>query len=57
MKLLNIIRSEPDDTTTPFIESFSKNEGAKNVALYEGDIDWSALVDDIFSYDKVVCWW
>jgi hypothetical protein len=57
MKLLNIIRSEPDETTKTFIESFSKDEGAKKVALYEGDIDWSSLVDDIFSYDKVVCWW
>jgi hypothetical protein len=57
MKLLNIIRSEPDDTTKTFIESFSKDEGAKKVVLYEGNIDWSELVDDIFSYDKVVCWW
>ncbi|MGB2687618.1 MAG: hypothetical protein WBC36_01400 [Desulfobacterales bacterium] len=57
MKLLNIIRSEPDDTTKTFIESFSTDDGAKKVFLYEKDIDWSALVDDIFSYDKVVCWW
>ena len=57
MKLLNIIRSEPDDTTKKFVEGFSEDEGAKKVVLYKGDIDWSALVDDIFSYDKVVCWW
>jgi len=57
MKLLNIIRSEPDDITITFIEDFSKDDGAKKVVLYEGDTDWSALVDDIFSYDKVVCWW
>ena len=57
MKLLNIIRSEPDDTTKMFIESFAKDEGAKKVLLYEGNIDWSALVDDIFSYERVVCWW
>lgn len=57
MKLLNIIRSKPDETTKTFVESFSKDEGTKKVVLYEGDIDWSSLVDDIFSYDKVVCWW
>jgi hypothetical protein len=57
MKLLNIIRTEPDETTKMFIESFSKDEEAKKVVLYEEDIDWLALVDDIFSYDKVVCWW
>lgn len=57
MKLLNIIRTEPDETTKIFIENFLKDEGTKKVVLYEGDIDWPALVDDIFSYDKVVCWW
>ena len=54
MKLLNIIRSEPDDTTKKIIEGFSENEEAKKVALYEGNIDWSELVDDIFSYDLVI---
>ncbi|MFO7554751.1 MAG: hypothetical protein R6W88_06070 [Desulfobacterales bacterium] len=57
MKLLNIIRSQPDDTTKQFIEGFSKEEGAKKVVIYEGDVDWPGLVDDIFSYDKVICWW
>ena len=57
MKLLNIIRTEPDETIKMFIEDFSKDEETKKVVLYEGNIDWPALVDDIFSYDKVVCWW
>lgn len=57
MKVLNIIRTEPDDMTQKFIEAFSSDEGAKKVVLYEGDVDWSGLVDDIFSHDKVVCWW
>jgi hypothetical protein len=57
MKLLNIIRSQPDDTTQKLIEGFSKEEGAKKIVLYEGDVDWPGLVDDIFSYDKVICWW
>ena len=57
MKVLNIIRSEPDDTTKTFIEGFSKDENSKKVILYEGNVNWSALVDDIFSYDKVICWW
>jgi hypothetical protein len=57
MSILNIIRSEPDDTTKTFVESFSKDEGSKKVLLYEGDNDWSALVDDIFSHDQVICWW
>ena len=57
MRVLNIIRTEPDDTTKTFVGDFSKDEGSKNVVLYEGNTDWSALVDDIFSHDKVICWW
>ncbi|MFH1991108.1 MAG: hypothetical protein ABIK98_01705 [Pseudomonadota bacterium] len=57
MKLLNIVRSKPDDTVKRFIEAFSGAKQDKVVALYEGDMDWSALVDDIFSYDRVICWW
>ena len=57
MKVLNIIRTQPDDMTKKFIEAFSKDEGAKKVVLYEGGVDWPGLVDDIFSHEKVVCWW
>jgi len=57
MKVLNIIRTEPDENVRNFIEFFSADEGAKKVQLYEGNVDWPSLVDDIFSYDKVICWW
>ena len=57
MKVLNIIRSEPDDMKARCVEAFCGEEGAKKIALYEGDVDWSGLVDDIFGYDKVICWW
>ena len=57
MKLLNIVRSAPDDLEKRFIETFSEGEGVKVINLYEGEVDWSALVDDIFSYEKSICWW
>jgi hypothetical protein len=57
MRVLNIIRTKPDDTTKTFVEGFSKDEGSKKVLLYEENIDWHALVDDIFSYEKIICWW
>ena len=57
MKVLNILRSEPDDMVAQCVETFSKDEGAKKIALYEGDVDWSALVDEIFAHDKIICWW
>ncbi|MBW1827032.1 MAG: hypothetical protein JRG99_07985 [Deltaproteobacteria bacterium] len=57
MKMLNIVRSAPDDLEKRFIEAFAEGEENKVITLYEGDVDWSALVDDIFSYDKTICWW
>ena len=57
MKILNIVRSEPDDAVKTFIAAFSEGEWDKVVALYQGDVDWSGLVDDIFLHEKVICWW
>lgn len=57
MKILNIVRSEPDETVGKCINAFSEDKDAKVIALYEGTVDWQGLVDDIFSYDKVICWW
>nr|MBC8360232.1 hypothetical protein [Candidatus Desulfatibia profunda] len=57
MKLLNIVRSKPDDTVKRFLEAFSGGKQDKVVTLYAGDVDWSALVDDIFSHDRIICWW
>ena len=57
MKVLNIIRSEPDEMIQKFVEAFSENNKDKVVALYKKDIDWDEVVDNIFDHDKVICWW
>lgn len=57
MKVLNMVRSEPDDAVKTFIEAFSEGEGDKVIALYQGDVDWPGLVDEIFVHDKIICWW
>jgi len=57
MKVLNIVRSTPDDFVKKFIETFSEDKGNKVIALFEGDVDWSSLIDEIFSHDRVICWW
>ena len=56
MQILHILRTEPDETVTALKTFFSDKEG-KTVALYEGDVDWEALVDDIFGAEKVISWW
>ena len=57
MKILNILRSEPDEMVAQCVEAFSRDEEGKKIALYEGEVDWAGLVDEIFAHDKVVCWW
>lgn len=57
MKILHIVRTEPDKTVEILMKTSTKDHESKVTALYESDIDWSRLVDDIFSYDKVICWW
>ncbi len=57
MKVLHILRSEPDETVTEMMKTMANGEYAKSVPLYTGDVDWSGLVDDIMHYDKVICWW
>ena len=57
MKVLNIVRSEPNDMIQKFVETFSKDNKDTVIALYQEDVDWTGVVDDIFSHDRVICWW
>jgi len=57
MKVLHILRSEPDETVEKLSAAISKKNTATVVPLYQGNVDWQALVDDIFAHDKVICWW
>ena len=57
MKVLQIIRTKPDDTVQNLSELVSKENDASAALLYQGEVDWLKLVDDIFAHDKVICWW
>ena len=57
MKILHILRSEPDETVEKFTVSINMDNTASVVMLYEEPVNWSALVDKIFENDKVICWW
>ena len=56
MQILHILRTRPGETVASRMKSFSGQEG-KMVALYGGEVDWEALVDDIFDAEKVISWW
>lgn len=57
MKILHILKNAPDETEQKLIELLSIDDEATVKPLFNGDVDWSRLVDDIFSNDKVICWW
>lgn len=58
MKVLHILRSEPDDTVERLIDSIPDQTDETTVKeLFKTQIDWHRLVDDIFSHEKVICWW
>jgi hypothetical protein len=57
MKVLHILRSEPDETVEKLTASLSMDNTASVAMLYEEPVDWVALVDQIFENDKVICWW
>ena len=57
MRVLHILRSEPDETVEKLIRALSDEEGVTAEALYQDYVDWSRLLDDIFAYDKIICWW
>jgi hypothetical protein len=56
MQILHILRTKPDETVAS-LKAFFADLDATSVALYDGDVDWEALVDDIFGAEKVISWW
>ena len=56
MRVLHIIKSEPDETVDRLTEAFADQE-VTTVRLDEGAVDWEQLVEEIFAHDKVICWW
>jgi hypothetical protein len=57
MKLLHIFRSKPTEEVLNLVKTLSEGEEANTVSLYEGEINYAKLVEDIFSHDKVISWW
>ena len=60
--VLHILKSEPDETVAKLIEASSFEETVAVVCLYQDEItgsvvNWYRLVDDIFTYDRIICWW
>ena len=57
MKVLHILKSRPGETVKKLFDTLTRNTELSVVELYEEEIDWQGLVDAIFDYDRVICWW
>jgi hypothetical protein len=57
MKILHILRSEPDDMVALFIRETSQGQDARSFPLYQDPVDYDRLVQSIFDSDRVFSWW
>ncbi|MBW1784383.1 MAG: hypothetical protein JRL30_27040 [Deltaproteobacteria bacterium] len=57
MKLLHILKSEPDDNTKALMAILSEGNETSQFPLYEANTDYEKLIDAIFANDKVISWW
>lgn len=57
MKVLNVYRSEPDETVKKLVEIVSRDRDADSFDLNVDSPDYDGLVDKIFSADQTICWW
>ncbi len=57
MKVLHILRSDPDQMVSGFIAELSRDSESERFPLYEDEVDYSQLVTKIFAGDQVICWW
>jgi len=57
MKILNIYRSEPDDTVKKLVEIVGRDRDVDTFDLNVDAPDYDSLVDKIFTADQTICWW
>ena len=57
MKILNIYRSEPDETVQKLVEIVTRDREFENFDLAVDSPDYDGLVDKIFEADQTICWW
>lgn len=57
MKVLNVYRSEPDDTTKKLVEIVTRDRESDSFDLNVDSPDYDQLVDKIMDADKTICWW
>lgn len=57
MKVLHVLKSEPDDILQKLMEPVSEGIEVQQFELYKKDVDYDKLIELVFDHDKVICWW
>ena len=57
MKLLHILKSEPDDNIKTLMKILSEGNETSEFPQYDEQADYEKLIDAIFEHDKVISWW
>ena len=57
MKILNVYRSEADDTTKKLVAIVSEGNESESFDLNVDAPDYDKLVDMVFDAEKTICWW
>ena len=56
MRILYILKTEPDASTRRIIEAQSVGNDVTIVDLTSVGVSYDRLVADVFSHDRVFCW-
>ena len=56
MKILHILRSEPDEMVRRLINELSTEEKNTEIQLYQENVNYEQLVKHIFESDRAICW-
>ena len=57
MKILNVYRSEPDETVKRLVYIVNRDRESDSFDLSDASPDYEILVDKIFDADQTICWW
>jgi hypothetical protein len=56
MKILHILNDNPTELSTKIIEEQKKEHEVKVIELWKRETPYEAIIDYIFSYDRVISW-
>ena len=57
MKILNVYRSEPDESTKKLVEIVSRDRESDSFDLNVDNPDYDQLLDKMMEADQTITWW